>query len=373
MRMHFAIKKEKIALVFLQLMVCTLLISWISLTGMNAEDVPTEKNIPRIIAAVFGIIGAFLTKNNRASIYQGILFIFVILLYLVNQNPLAVNVAFLAFYAFILSRFEKKSVAIVVFVTAMLGCEYHLYLLMFGKVDATVSVVGDRLRYLFGFANPNQLSALYVSLIFSSAFLVTQVNNKTNKLIFILCVALSLPFIYLADSRTGYGSVAFLVFWSWLIRFRFCSVMSRGVLNVLLIFAMTLTYYLSFFGSAEINEVLSNRPQFFNQFVHNLGTIDLLIGWQNHEEVTIDNVYLLLFSAVGMPLSIILAGVIFYKFRSVERAVIPLAGAMLLASLTESFLLRPELPAAGIFLSVLFSRNPHSSRTISRCAPPTRI
>lgn len=80
---------------------------------------------------------------------------------------------------------------------------------------------------------------------------------------------------------------------------------------------------------------------------------DLIFGWASSDGV--DNLFLMLlsgFGAIGLTVIVLFISARTFKMR-VEFA--PLVISLMVMSVFESFLVRPEIPSSVLFMSLLFS------------------
>lgn len=325
-------------------------------TGLSDEE-SSAKNIMRALALIFGVTAILLKGKVRNPSRHAFLLGFVCFTYLIGQSNLSINFVFIIFYAYVLSHFPRKVSAVAIFLATLVVCAYHVYLLYSGKVDFSTSLVGERIRYLLGFVNPNQLAVLYLSFAFSAIFLAMEIPGRIVLLLTAFVIVVSLIFIFMADSRTAYMSVVLLISWLFMNKFRTARKYARLLVLMLLVGAICFTAYLAFSSSAGWGDTLSSRPDFFNAFLHDRSVIDMLFGWNNADGVTIDNAYLLLLSILGLPVSVLVVGLCSYLLARCDVRYVPVVGIMILASVTESFLLRPELPMLAIFLAIVLPEN----------------
>lgn len=347
---------EKLSVGLSFLMLSVLFIGYMLTTGL---EILSDTNAVKLVIRICVVLLAMLIVFFRRRVSQAMIMFFIlsVTLFLVNQNQFAINVAFLWLIVAALKCVNSRQFALMVFTSSLLSVVVHWIALATGVVSIVSVEIGDRVRYTLGFANANQLALIYFSLAICSAYYYLTYRTKTSLILLILCSALSMVMIYVSGSRTFLAALIvltiLLVFTKWnyikriIVRFGSIVPLVSLLLTVFLIANNNMTY----------NLLLSYRPAFFNDFLKNTSWLDYVIGWNYNTDVTVDNAYLLMLAALGGPLFVLLLVLISIRVLSVDPKVVPILAILLLSSVTESFLVRPEIPVSVIFFWLLFSGN----------------
>lgn len=279
------------------------------------------------------------------------------LLMSVNLSTLALNIIFLIVAAASLSRLTEKELAVVLMMPVFTVVALHGIFLGAGVLVSEVYIVGDRVRTALGFTNPNQVSVIYLSLAIISYFFYIVFKTKLALGLFFLAIAISLFVLNITDSRTSSAAVYLIILFFILhalfkkIKF-FLYCLKASALTAPFLGLIASAYLLGSVGT-ELDSALSYRPQTFYEFVGSITCLNLVIGWSSATGV--DNFYIMLLSASGLigVFVVIFAVVSRILFMKVEFTVI--FTVLMIASVFESFLIRPEIPSSILFAILLFS------------------
>src|SRR5690606_39204465 len=117
------------------------------------------------------------------------------------------------------------------------------------------------------------------------------------------------------------------------------------------IVASGITFFLATTNDPMLDIVLSFRPSLFAAFLSTVTWQDLLFGWRPDESITLDNGYLALLSSIGVPTFIVVILIMVRQLSAINPALLSIAGVILIASIFESFIVRPEIPLSVMLFS----------------------
>jgi hypothetical protein len=289
---------------------------------------------------MFSVLLSFVaaTMFKRINIRIVVLCIVFSLLLILNNNTFSVNMLYIFILTISLCHLDGRRLSAVFFVASFLAVAIHFAALASGAVSIATTEIGERIRYTLGFTNANQLALVYLTFVFSAAFVRVQYQTKVSLLIVCFSLIISLPVIYISGSRTSMLSIIMLFVMIYFSRNKLTRRLSVLIAVATPVGASLLTFFLVSARSESLNDLLSNRPVFFSEFLGSRSHLDFLLGWGSSVEVTIDNGFLLFLSATGV---ILFAGGILGLSRRISNlnsAVIPFVTTMLFASIFESFL-----------------------------------
>jgi hypothetical protein len=279
---------------------------------------------------------------------------------IVNQSTFGQNIVFLIIMSLSLARLRSNEIAIAFLIPILLVVVIHQALLNTGAVSSLSTDFGNRLRSTYGFANANQASSIYLSFVITAFLAHSEFRSRVTFFLVGASIGLTIYILQQTDSRTSLLSLSTLL--SLLILGRLFNRYGayRKIISLAVAMspwiAVAATYYLIKSNDSELNLLLSLRPYLFSQFVANVSVPEFFLGWEPPDGAGVDNVFLMLLSAVGAIGVIFVLFCISYrasKLKPEYPAIIVVA--LIAASVFESFLLRPEIPAAALFWHVLFS------------------
>lgn len=350
--MTCTVKSVNKLLVFL--MVLSLHIGFMAFTALQIYDSSVLKIAIRIFAFALGLVVLSLARKDILFLF--IWFFVFLCLYLFSENTLIFNFVFMVLFAYVASCFSVEDFPEIIFLVSIIGALVHAASYLTGHAGGDVVIVGDRFRMTLGFSNPNMLALNYYSMLLSGFFLLYFKRGKWSVFLFLLSVLISFPVIFVSDSRTFLFSIfVFIVLWM-SIKMKSLVMLSRGFVAILPFVGAAVSLVISGMNGGYLDEVLSNRPSFFYQYISRMDEIGLLFGWATSVDDTIDNAYLLLFGALGAVLMLFVLFFVGFKMLKVDRFYLPFLAAILVLSVFESALLRPEIPLALIFLILIFSK-----------------
>lgn len=334
-----------------------LFVGYLLTTGTGLLDSDGLKAIFRISSLLVLLSNLFVDGEIKVKFLVAILLIAFSLL--LSQSPFSLNIIFLLLITASLSRLNLKELAITLIIPTLIVVGVHLLLLTTGKISAEEVQVADRTRSSFGFANPNQVSVVYFSLVMISTFLDIAFKRRFSFLLMLASYFLAFSIFLVTDSRTSLLSIIFLAFLTLFNHifhknkfYRFIVFFSGFLAPIL---AAVITIYITNSAGTELDIILSLRPYFFSEFITTASASDIVFGWRDPDDSAVDNLFLPLLSAVGI---IGCVGIIFFiavRTYKMQFEFIPLIATLMIASIFESFLLRPEIPSSVLFMAMLFS------------------
>lgn len=351
-------KRHKMTFHLNILMMTLMFAGYVLTTGLEVITFDAAKAATRSLVALIAIFVIFEGRKIRFGVFISIYLIATLLV--LNQNQIAANLLFLLVVVASMSRLSDKEAAVVFFVSSAAVVLLHIMLLKIGIVSASSVQVGDRERSALGFSNPNQFALVYLTLI-CSAFLM-HLQDRTRQSFLIACgaLALSLWMMQVAGSRTSMFSVAILLIFNFLWITLSKAKLTRqafiwGMASIP-IMACGITFFLATNNDPMLDIVLSFRPRLFAAFLSTVTWQDLLFGWVPDESITLDNGYLSLLSAVGAPVFVATILIMLRQLSITNPDLLPISGAILIASIFESFLIRPEIPLSVMFFYIILRK-----------------
>lgn len=347
---------------FLAIMMTTVLyMGYIFTTGTRLIESELAQAAFRISAVVLSILIISMGKSVKSGILLTIFFI--ISIFLINQNLLAANMIFLMIIVASLYRIDHKSMAIAFLLPSVLAIAFHFLALNIGLISSATTEFGTRSRSTFGFTNANQAAMIYLSLVFASIFAHLQYKSRWSYFAVITSILAATFVMIETDSRTSLISLTLLIviipLWKISQRKRLLGKIARWIAALTPILGTAISFYLVQNSNPALNELLSLRPFFFAQFFEKITLSNLAFGWKPAYEDGVDNGYLMLFSLVGMFGYMFFAFLICRAILKMKAEYVPLIVVLLVASIFESFLVRPEIPVAAMFILMLLWRNPY--------------
>lgn len=286
--------------------------------------------------------------------------IFVAAFAITSWSPLTVNIMFLILIAASLNQLDHEGLALSMLIPTGMVVVLHLLLLTSGVISTEVVHIAERERSSFGFPNPNQVSAIYFSFVAISTFSHFVFRSRLS---FLLMLAANLVAFYIfivSDSRTSLIGATLMAFFVLLNYFFSRNKIYKHLIyffgSLAFISSAALTIYLIGYAGTELDVILSFRPYFFSEYLNGVTFWNVILGWNDPNELAVDNLYLLLLSAVGAIGFILVAAFVTKKIIGMRIIFMPLIFSMILTSIFESFLIRPEIPISVLFVTMLFSR-----------------
>lgn len=276
-----------------------------------------------------------------------------------GENLIAINALFCLLFCFFAKRFDIEVVLLSGFWVLLLSLITVFVLLSVGVVNSSVEVVGERTRETFGFSNTNAFSSLVYS------FLLLCIALEINVFVKYM-VVLSVAFF--AYSVTDNRSLLLAIFSYFIVRFIFLFVRNRVAVNSLVMFFLIfpiLATQLSGYIVMEyplVDIILSMRPSFSAGFIEDLPWYSYLIGGVvPSQHVTIDNSFLLIQGALGVPFLLYFTWKTFRCFQMYYQSENINVCAIIISfwffCFSESNLIRPETIFGLIFWVMIFHKS----------------
>lgn len=334
-----------------------LFIGYFLTTGTAIVDSLVAKDVFRILALILFSWSIVIGRVISSRILVAMLLVMLALL--MNQSPFAINILYLLLMSASLYRLTDKEVAQVLLIPAVMVVFLHLILLNTGQISSQVYEITDRTRSTLGFANSNQVSIIYMSLVVLSAYAHVQFRSRWSAWMFVIALVIAFGVFGITETRTAMFSLVILVVFTilnYLLNrlkiYQQCLSMFAASLPLA---ASLVTYHLATSTNIALDALLSLRPSLFSQFIAEATTFDILFGWSS--DVGVDNLFLMLLSSVGLIAYIAIITYICACVSRIDVNIVHLVVVLMVASVFEAFLIRPEIPLAALFIRMLFSRN----------------
>jgi hypothetical protein len=336
------------------LAIAILTLGYAAITGTNLVESDAAKIGFRAAAIILILLNVVIARRIKRST---LFFVFVsIVLALVNGSAVVFNLIFLAFFFESFRRMPLRDAAFAILIPSAMAIAFHQIGLLSGVFSITETEFGGRLRSGMGFRNPNQLAVMYLSFVASSLFFHLVSRSWGSLIFFLVSLAVSFSMLKISDSRTSMLAVIMMIaiylLWRLLSRVKGASLGFRLMSCLVLFLVNFMTWFFSTAYGSLLNEVLSLRPMMVQLFLSSADPLGYMIGWQP-EDGGVDNSYLMLFSAVGAPLYFLLMiSLMAFVFRA-RPEFSPVYVSLMIVGLFEGALVRPEIPAALLFLVVI--------------------
>jgi len=337
----------------------TLYVGYFLTTGTGLLESEGLKLFFRLLSLALLFTNIILINAIRAKYFLIILFL--LLLLFANQSQILINMIFLMIVVTSLQKLSGREVAVVFIIPCAFVVLLHLFLLGTGNMQAQVYQIAERTRSQLGFFNPNQVSAMYLSLMILVAFAHLQYRTKFSLIILLISIVVCFYVFHNTNSRTALlGLLLFLLLKIFTI-FSRKLIFFRGLLYLIgvssLIFASAFTYYLTTSANPVMDAVLSFRPYTYKGFLFNRSIYDFIFGWLPINNTGVDNLFIMLLSGVGVVGYIIIVAAVSFRIFHINQDVMIFIIVLVTISVFESYLLRPEIPMSSFFLYLLFSRS----------------
>lgn len=357
------INKRVLSEVLVFFMMLSLHLNFILFTGLRLADSPMIQVFVRLLALIFGV-GAIVLGSGRI-VYVLISAVLGSVLLLLNSNYLVLNLIFMAVFVVAMGAVSMAGVSKAVLACSFLGAAIHLYFYLMGGVSSDELQVGDRVRMVMGFSNPNLLGLNYFSFLASALFFSFFNRGFFANVVLILALLVCVPIIYVSDSRTFLISAVVFIALSFLLKFRVGLVASRLFTVAMPLVGFIVSLFIAYSSELWLDELFSSRPSFFYQYLSRVDDVGFFFGWPLLESDTVDNAYLLMVGAVGFPLSFMFFAWLSLRIYAVPFFRLPLVFVMLVVSVFESALIRPEVPVVLLFVAAVFLKEKVSSKKAS--------
>lgn len=336
-----------------------LFVGYFLTTGTAVIESEGAKGAFRFVALLLILANIILGRAIKVQYMVALLFLQVV--FALNQSQMVVNMMFLLLISASLYRLNGKEVAVVFLVAASTVLLLHIVLLNTGQLLDQSTEVEGRSRSTLGFTNANQASAIYLSFVILAIFAYHQFRTKASLFLVIMSFIATIFVFQITDTRTAMFALLILLLFQILdfllhrlrtyrISFLFFAVGSP-------FFASAITFYLTTSTDPAMNILLSLRPYFFAEFMRDVTTTDFILGWSAFNNSGVDNLYLMMLSAVGAFGYFLIILIISYRIFRMNPKFMPIAIVLMAVSIFESFLIRPEIPVSALFLHLLFSRH----------------
>lgn len=341
------IGRRRLQLILLYLMVAVLYANFLIFSGFRLIDNDGLQVALRFVALLIGMLSLSLARTDALLALAAVAGV---VIYLVNHNPLALNIAAIVILSRIFRPHDLRDISILLFRCALIGPALHLMLYLMGMAALDASEVGGRVRHSLGFSNPNLMAIVYFSLASSAIISWKFIDGKYVRLVVAFLMAVSAVLIMYSGSRALMISLSVLTFATIFFKFGIVSRFGRYLVMALPLMGAALTGYLLSQSGTELDFLLSYRPYFFSNYYSRASLGDVLVGWPLGVVDTIDNGYLILLGAVGAPIFILFMLWIVMRIKSVQASYLPFIAIMLILSVFESVLIRPEIPVTMLFI-----------------------
>ena len=304
-----------------------------------------------LVAAALVADAAYQILKKQAG--KSLLFVLAVVAVLgLQQGVISFNAALLVLLAAVLRTKRLSGIYAASYIISMLLLVLVLVCLVFGFVENSPYVVGDRYRMPFGFYNVNAAA------LFAFSGIITYVLSRKSFRIKEWALALLLTtFVYLTtDSRTAFLSMmVFLAAWLVLPKLpkKHCRIL---VLALVAIMFLTPAFWsLKVVNDGWVNQILSLRPAFYAQFIQENSIWNLLIGGSQAGEI--DNYYLLQLFNCGIFLyvagELVVLTAIDMLLKKGKYLEIGFCLSMLLYGQFEAVLIRPEIVCVPVFWVII--------------------
>lgn len=335
-----------------------LFVGYLLTTGTEIITTPEAKIIFRYASLFLLFANIILDRSVPLKYVFALLFLFSLLL--ASQSSVGQNIVFLALISASLSKLRAKEIAIAFLIPTTTVVAIHILMLNAGLLAVQTTEFSGRLRSTLGFTNPNQASAIYLSFALISIVAHIVFKTRTTLILTFAAFGSAIYVLHQTDTRTATAALFLILFFqiigAILNRYRHY----RGLLRLITAMSPWLgaaaTFYLTTMAGSALNISLSLRPYFFSQFVSGISTSDFLIGWRPINDAGVDNMYLMVFSAIGAIGASFTFLSISTRALRLSAEVLPIVLVMLTVSCFESFLLRPEIPISPLFWHLIYSR-----------------
>lgn len=334
-----------------------LFIGYFITTGTGLIDSSTFKNVMRLVGLSLFLINIVLFKAVKINILMALTIM--LMLVFINNNAVAFNIIYLILIALSLRNLTKESIVTVLLVSAFAVVFAHIFFLQAGYITDTTYEYNNRSRSTLGFTNPNQVSAIYLSLTFISILSVKVFDKFKFKIISFLALTATLYVVSKTDSRTTLYALLFISLFE-INNFFFHSFKSynkiisfAGLISPLV--ATVITIILTNLAGTELDQVLSYRPYFFHEFISEVTYVDLIIGWVPKDNAGVDSLFLTLLSGVGIAAYLIIIAFFSIKIFKLDAKYTSITITLIIVSIFESYLIRPELPISILFVTIILA------------------
>ncbi len=308
----------------------------------------------RLLLVAF-LFGLSLTGKFKLT-YLVTLFISIIillLLFMVNHSGNAINIIVLSIivYAMVTISDDGMPLEEVVYKAAMLSALAYVIVHFLGITNNIVLEVGDRVRYFFGFVNPNKF-ALYVLNVSCITVMYSLSIKRLGWFRLFILILLFILLIY-TDSRTSILTFLILVMSTFLAYYRAFTLLKIASISAICLSVVAFWAFLEFHSSLSFNVLLSSRPYEMANAVSGFNESDWLLGTELAGRS--DNSHIQIVSGVGLVFYTFFIAFLLYKLVTTEdMRLLVLAPTIMAVSVTEGVLIAVEALFVLVFYSYLF-------------------
>lgn len=345
-----------------------LFVGYFLTTGTRLIESYGTKDAFRFVALLLFLWNIVLGRAIRMKLAVAL---FVLLIsFALSQFQMVVNILFLLLISASLYRLNGREVAVAFLVPTLIVVFLHAVLLNAGQLVGQSTDFAGRTRSTLGFTNANQASAIYLSFVILAVFTHLQFRTKASLSLLIMSFVVAFAVFQITDTRTATFALLLLLLFQFLeFLFHRLKAYRKFLLLVgvtLPFFASAITYYLTTAADPALDVLLSLRPYFFAEFMRTVTVFDFLLGWSTVDNTGVDNLFLMLLSSVGVIGYLIIIVIISDLIFHLNPKFIPIVIVLMIVSIFESFLIRPEIPVSAFFLYLLMSRQLQQTEQVGK-------
>lgn len=267
---------------------------------------------------------------------------------LVTNGAITFNLTFLLVLIIVLRSVSREDLLGYATTVSTILLMVVLVSLTFGIVNNSLYSVGDRHRITMGFANVNgtSLFAFSMMLIFFLA------AKKVQGTFLGVCIVSVMVVYILTNSRTMLLAAGAL-FAVWLLLKKLPKRTARMVVLIaaIVMFVFPLIWGFPFMSNSTLNRLLSIRPHYYHEYIHENPMAFLLLGGSKLAEI--DNSYLLLLYNCGIVGYAVVAVITMVALDGMVRGdryqEVCVCFALLVYGQLEGTLVRPEILCVPVF------------------------
>lgn len=275
-------------------------------------------------------------------------------------NSIAMNIGFIVFVVICLKRMSFRMIVNYVFIALLASIIIAFVMLLLGITQNSVDIADDRQRATFGFSNVNA----FTTLLYSFFTMAMYKSRAKPWLKYITCAGFSYLAYVFTDTRTLIAAVSVFILSHGL----FVLLHRRVILKYISAFLLLLP--IAFMQSSVfiadnypiLDFLLSFRPSYNAALFKAMSLTNYLFGGVSPAEGnTIDNSFLLMESAVGLPFLLFITWLAYRKLIASIDAFSPATYSFILSfwyfSYSESSLVRPESIIGLVFWLLISYRS----------------
>ena len=314
-----------------------------------------------ILVVVFYLLKSNPKFSNEKLLVFSLLLFYFILFYFISRNQLVLNFIYMAIIIFYLSimKITKEDVLFNSLVASFFVVLTYVVYFFIWSLDIGMQDIGGRVRYSFGFSNPNKVGIVAYSMIVLGSIYCLKRGGG-----YIQVILYTSPFLlimFFSDSRTAiYSLVMFYVFTLTSVSIRF-----RRLLPIIPFVLLFLSFCMAVLHESEVsNNIFSLRPIDYYNFLSEVNILGYLFG-VNTSEFRVDNSYLLAYFSVG-PIGFLVIVYLLYcagKYKC-DKYELSFILSFLAYGFLEGVLVRVEFPIVIYFYYLLMSSNGYASKNV---------